>query len=69
MTELVIVLICALVSAVVTAAYHAIMHWLEHKDDCKHTWSNWQDPVKGDGYPYQLRACTKCNQWQSRGIR
>lgn len=54
---------------VLVAVYHGFIYWLEHRDECKHRWSTWGDPVKGDGHPYQLRACTKCNMYESRIIQ
>jgi hypothetical protein len=69
MTDFALILTCGITVATITAAWHALVYWLEHRDDCKHSWSTWGDPVKGDGHPYQLRACTKCNQWESRTIK
>lgn len=36
--------------------------------ECPHHWSKWSDPITDVGHPYQLRACKKCNAYQSRTI-
>lgn len=47
----------------------AALHWLKMRmNECPHDWSNWSDPITDEGHPYQLRACKKCNAYQSRLI-
>lgn len=55
--------------AVVAAIYVLLDRYLARRVDCKHEWTKWADPVTGDGFPYQLRACRKCNAYESRQVR
>jgi hypothetical protein len=53
----------------VAAVWRAFAYWFEHRKECDHEWSNWSDPVKAPDHQYQLRACKKCNAYQSRTIQ
>lgn len=53
----------------VAAAWSAFAYWFERRNECQHDWSKWADPVTGEGHPYQLRCCRKCNAYQSRNVQ
>ena len=51
------------------AIYSVWDAWLKQKSDCDHNWSRWSDIKHGDGHPYQLRSCNKCNLHEQRIVQ
>lgn len=68
MNDFLLVIYSVTLCVVVAALWRVFTYWLEHRAECPHDWSNWSDPITDEGHPYQLRACKKCNAYQSRTI-
>ena len=68
MNDFLLVIYAATLCVVLTAVWRAFAYWFERRNECDHDWSNWSDPITGEGHPYQMRACKKCNAYQSRLI-
>lgn len=69
MNDFLLVIYAVTLCVGLTAVWRAFAYWFERRNECDHDWSNWCDPVKGDGHPHQLRSCKKCNAYQSRTIQ
>ena len=69
MNDVFLALAAPIVIVLLTAIYKILdTVWLD-RSDCAHTFSRWSDPLKGEGHPYQIRNCNKCNLHESRLIQ
>ncbi len=69
MNDLFLAATVPIVIVLLGAIYSVWDAWLKQKSDCDHHWNRWSDIKHGDGHPYQLRNCTKCNLHEQRIVQ
>ena len=69
MNDLLLIAVIPIALVAISIVYALAQIFIETRDTCNHSWTRWSDPKTSDAHPYQLRTCSKCNQYEQRLIK